>query len=75
MNKQSFLQLLGRAYTFPDYYAANLDSAEEIIEDLKEEQGRERLSLAPLFHALLEEASPAERAKIWALVADHFEVS
>lgn len=72
MNKEQFMQLLGEAYSFPEYYALNLDSADEILEDRKEEQGKEKLSLRPLFDALLAEAPEEERAKIWALLADHF---
>ncbi|MCB9297431.1 MAG: hypothetical protein H6559_30535 [Lewinellaceae bacterium] len=36
-----------------DYYAHNLDPAEEIIEDIKEEKQIDKLPLRPLFDALL----------------------
>lgn len=74
MDKQTFLELLGKAYGFPDYYTFNLDSAEEIIEDRKEEEGRDKLPLKPLFDALLAQMPEAEREKAWALLAEHFEV-
>lgn len=74
MRKSDFLQLLGQAYAFPDYYAQNLDSADEILEDRKEAEETKRLSLRPLFEALLREEPAEERAKIWALIRDHFGV-
>lgn len=75
MNKTDFLRLLGTAYDFPDYYSENLDSAEEILADRKEDAGRDRLSLRPLFDALLAEADPEEREGVWALLRDHFGVA
>lgn len=74
MNKEEFMELLGQAYGFPDYYAHNLDSAEEIIDEIKERQEKERLSLEPFFSELLSEVSAAERAKIWGFLTDHFAV-
>ncbi len=74
MNKTTFLQLLGKAYNFPEYYALKLDSAEEIIEDKKEDSGTDKLSLRNFFDALLAEEPAEEREKIWGLLADHFEV-
>lgn len=74
MNKKEFMQLLGKAYGFPDYFSLNLDSAEEIIEDLKEEGEKDKLSLMPFFDALLAQEQEAERAKIRAFLADHFVV-
>lgn len=47
------MKLLGEAYGFPNYYAHNLDSAEEIIEDIKEEKQMDKLSLKPFFDELL----------------------
>jgi len=72
MTKQQFLQLLGQAYDFPDYYGHNLDSADEILEDQKAEAGVDKLSLRPLLEALLAEETGEEREKIWALLRDHF---
>lgn len=72
MNKQEFLQLLGAAYGFPDYFSLNLDSAEEIVEDLKEEGEKGQLSLQPFFDALLAGEPMEERKKIWAFLAEHF---
>lgn len=66
------MALLGGAYHFPDYYAHNLDSAEEIIEDIKEEKQVDKLSIRPLFDALLAEEAEAEREKIWTFLAEHF---
>ncbi|MCB0588739.1 MAG: barstar family protein [Phaeodactylibacter sp.] len=74
MNKATFMELLGKAYSFSEYYAHNLDSAEEIIEDIKAEAGKGKLPLKPFFDALLEQEPQAEREKIWSLIADHFEV-
>jgi len=74
MTKEQFMHLLGQAYHFPEYYSLNLDSADEILEDLKEEAGQEKLSLRPLFEALLAEATPEEQQKIWELIRDHFSV-
>jgi len=66
--------MLGEAYRFPAYYSHNLDSAEEILEDLKEEQGAEKLSLRAFFDTLLSDATPIEQEKIWAFILDHFEI-
>ncbi|MCB0563405.1 MAG: barstar family protein [Phaeodactylibacter sp.] len=74
MDKKEFMQLLGKAYGFPDYYSLNLDSAEEIIEDIKEEEEKDRLSLKQFFDELLAQEPEEERAKIWAFLADHFVV-
>ena len=74
MTKTTFLELLGKAYNFPEYYSHNLDSADEILEELKEEKGKEKLSLEPIFQALLAEESEEEHRKIWAFITDHFEV-
>ncbi len=74
MDKKAFMALLGRAYRFPAYYAHNLDSAEEIIEDRKEEEQKDKLSLKRFFDALLAQETEAEREKIWAFLAEHFEV-
>ena len=74
MNKKEFMQLLGKAYGFPDYFSLNLDSAEEIIEDLKEEGEKDKLSLMPFFYFFLAQEQEAERAKIRAFLADHFVV-
>jgi hypothetical protein len=74
MNKEQFLQLLGQSYHFPEYYSLNLDSADEILEDLKEEEEKEKLSLQPFFYALLSEEPEEERKKIWEFLADHFMV-
>lgn len=72
MDKAQFMELLGKAYGFPDYYALNLDSADEVIEDLKEEVDKEKLSLKNFFDALLAQESDEERLKIWAFLTDHF---
>lgn len=72
MDKKTFMQLLGGAYYFPDYYNHNLDSAEEIIEDIKEEKQIDKLPLKPLFDVLLAQEPEAEREKIWAFMAEHF---
>jgi len=74
MNKKEFMQLLGKAYGFPEYYALNLDSAEEIVEDMKEEEQKDKLSLKPFFDALLAQEAEAEREKIWAFMRGHFGV-
>ena len=74
MTKSEFLAILGEAYDFPDYYSHNLDSADEVLEDRKEAEEKEKLSLAPFFHALLAEEEEEERAKIWSFLADHFVV-
>lgn len=73
MNKATFLQLLGKAYHFPDYYGQNLDAADEILGDMTEESDVP-LSLRPLFEQLLEEAAPEEREQVWELLRDHFEM-
>ena len=62
------------AYSFPDYFSLNLDSAEEIIEGLKEEGETDKLSLQSFFDALLVEEPMEERKKIWAFLAEHFEM-
>ncbi|MCB0376580.1 MAG: barstar family protein [Lewinellaceae bacterium] len=72
MDKQAFMELLSEAYGFPNYYAHNLDSAEEIIEDIKEEKQIDKLSLRPFFDALLAQEPEAEREKIWAFLVEHF---
>jgi len=72
MTKTELLQALGRAYHFPDYYAANLDSAEEIIEDLKEDSKQEKLSLKPLLEELLVKEPEAEREKVVRFLEMHF---
>ncbi len=74
MTKTELLLTLGRAYNFPDYYAANLDSAEEIIEDIKEDSHREKLSIKPLLAELLAEESEAEREKVMEFLEMHFKV-
>ena len=68
------MELLGKAYSFSEYYAHNLDSAEEIIEDIKAEAGKGKLPLKLFFDALLEQEPETEREKIWAFLAEHFEV-
>ena len=68
------MQLLGRAYGFPNYYSLNLDSAEEIIEDIKEEEEKGKLSLRKFFDELLAQEPETERAKIWIFLAEHFVV-
>ncbi len=73
MNKATFLQLLGKAYHFPDYHGQNLDAADEILSDMAEEP-ETPLSLRPLFEHLLAEARPEEREQVWALLRDYFEV-
>lgn len=74
MNKTTFLQLLGKAYHFPDYYGQNLDAADEILSD-RTEESETPISLRPLFEQLLAEATPEEREQVWALLRDHFEVA
>lgn len=74
MNKATFLKLLGQAYDFPEYYTNNLDSADEILEDFKEKEQLNHLSLRPLLDLLLTEAQEEEKAQIWSLIQDHFSV-
>lgn len=74
MDKATFLQLLGKAYHFPDYYGQNLDAADEILGDMAEESEMP-LSLRPLFEQLLAEARPEEREQVWALLRDYFEIA
>jgi hypothetical protein len=74
MTKTEFLILLGQAYNFPDYYTANLDSADEILGDLEVAAESPRLPLKPFFEVLLAEASPAEREDILDLLGDYFGV-
>lgn len=74
MTKSDFLALLGRAYNFPDYYGQNLDSAEEILDDLREAHPEGELSLEPLIRALLSEATAEEQTQVWDLLQDHFPV-
>ena len=71
MNKTTFLQLLGKAYHFPDYYGQNLDAADEILSD-RTEESEKPLSLRPLFEQFLEDATPEEREQVWSLLRDHF---
>jgi len=73
MNKATFLQLMGKAYHFPDCYGQNLDAADEILGDMAEES-ETPLSLRPLFEQLLAEARPEEREQVWALLQDHFKM-
>jgi len=73
MNKATLLQLLGKAYHFPDYYGQNLDAADEILSDMAEES-ETPLSLRPLFEQLLAEATQEEREQVWALLRDYFEI-
>ena len=68
------MELLGAAYQFPDYYGRNLDAADEILSDMREDSSSDKLSLRPLFEALLAEAPAVERARIWKLLRDHFVV-
>lgn len=68
------MELLGKAYGFPEYYSLNLDSADEIIEDIKEEEEKEKLPLKNFFDALLAQETDEERLKIWAFLTDHFEM-
>ncbi len=72
MDKVQFMELLGKAYGFPEYYSLNLDSADEIIEDIKEEEEKEKLPLKNFFDALLAQETDEERLKIWAFLTDHF---
>lgn len=74
MTKNAFLKLLGKAYNFPEYYSLNLDSADEILEDQKEESEKEKLSLERFFYELLASEPKEERKKIWVFIADHFEI-
>ena len=69
------MRLLGEAYQFPEYYSHNLDSADEILEDLKEEKEEEKLSLQPFFDLLLSEEPEEERRKVWEFMKDHFRVA
>jgi hypothetical protein len=71
MTKNQFLELLGKAYSFPDYYSLNLDSADEILSDLKEEESKDKLSLRMFFDTLLSEETEEERRKIWELLEEH----
>jgi hypothetical protein len=73
MNKATFLQLMGKAYHFPDCYGQNLDAADEILGDMAEES-ETPLSLRPLFEQLLAEARPEEREQVWALLRDYFKM-
>lgn len=66
------MQLLGQAFQFPEYYGCNLDSADEILNDIKEEKEVEKLSLQPFFDTLLSEEPEEERRKIWTFLTDHF---
>ena len=72
MTKAEFLTLLGAAYDFPDYYAANLDSADEILADHLAEADAEKLSVQPLLAKLLEEVSEEEREGILQLLENYF---
>ena len=74
MTKREFMKLLGKAYRFPGYYGLNLDSADEILEDRKEDLGVEKLSLKRFFDVLLADASHEEREMIWDFLVDHFEL-
>lgn len=74
MTLEDFLLLLGQAYDFPDYYGVNLDAADEILGEHRDEIGPHRLSLEPLFRTLLSEATADEQWAMWRLIRDHFEV-
>ena len=72
MTTAEFLDLLGRAYDFPDYYGQNLDAADECLADRLEELDTDRLSLLPLFDTLLAEAPPEERGAVMLLLGRYF---
>jgi hypothetical protein len=72
MTKLDFLDLLGRAYAFPDYYLPQLDSADECLADLLDELPRDRLPLLPLFDTLLAEVPDEERGAILLLLGNYF---
>ncbi len=74
MTLKEFLLLLGQAYDFPDYYGVNLDAADEILGEIRDEIGPHRLSLEPLFRTLLSEATTDEQWALWRLMRDHFDV-
>lgn len=72
MTKSEFCELLSRAYDFPQYYGYNLDAADELLEEMKEEDGVDRLSLEPLVELLFAQASDEDREIIWEFLGDHF---
>ena len=77
MTKLDFLQTMAHAYNFPDYFGDNLDSADEILTDLREAKAPNAteapaLSLAPFFRELLAEAENAEGCMT--LLREHFGV-
>lgn len=74
MTKADFLTLLGEAYDFPDYYSHNLDSADEILYDLCEEEERERLDLEKFLKALLTDTSPEDRVAITYLIRKYLTI-
>lgn len=72
MTKAEFADLLSRAYDFPDDYDFTLDTADEILEELKEEEGVDYLSLEPLCELLFAQASEEDREILWDFLNDHF---
>lgn len=72
MTKSEFADLLARAYHFPEHYGYNLDAADEILEERKEEEGVDRLSLEPLIELLFAQATEEDREIIWEFLGDHF---
>ena len=77
MTKLDFLRTMARAYDFPDYFGDNLDSAAEILTDLREAKAPDAtetpmLSLAPFFRELLADTENAEGCMT--LLQEHFGV-
>lgn len=60
MTTVEFVRLLREAYAFPDYASDNLDSAEEILEEMREEANVYRLDIEPFFRHLFAEAEHGE---------------
>jgi hypothetical protein len=72
MTKAEFADLLSRAYDFPDDYDFTLDTADELLEELKEEEGVDYLSLEPVFELFFAQASEEDREILWEFINDHF---
>ena len=72
MTTAEMLDLLARAYAFPDYYGHNLDAADECLADRLEELDAQRLPLLPLFDTLLQEVPPEERWPLLLLLGRYF---
>jgi hypothetical protein len=72
MTKAEFADLLSRAYDFPDDYDFTLDTADELLEELKEEEGVDYLPLEPIFELFFAQASDEDREILWEFINDHF---